>query len=174
MVGLLMVMSVSAGTVVTTVSGCQPETPAVEVIPVEGTYYADVDGVEYSVAFTQTSVTFSVAGETLEGTYSYDGTTNITMTLSDGQTVTATLTDGVLSFTYDGITYTMLERISYTVTYNLDGGTGEQSAEVVNGRLLERPADPTKTGYRFVGWYTDSAFTTPFSCSTPITVNTTL
>lgn len=174
MVGLLMVMSVSAGTVVTTVSGCQPETPAVEVIPVEGTYYADVDGAEYSVAFTQTSVTFSVAGETLEGTYSYDGTTNITVTLSDGQTVTATLTDGVLSFTYDGITYTMLERISYTVTYNLDGGTGEQSAEVVNGRLLERPADPTKTGYRFVGWYTDSAFTTPFSFSTPITGNTTL
>ena len=47
----------------------------------------------------------------------------------------------------------------YTVTFDTDGGSAVASVTVKRGDKLTRPADPTRTGYTFGGWYTDEACT---------------
>lgn len=39
------------------------------------------------------------------------------------------------------------------VKYELDGGTGVISEEIDRGSKLKRPDEPTKFGYKFIGWY---------------------
>lgn len=42
----------------------------------------------------------------------------------------------------------------YKVTFDMNGGTGSVSEkEIDSGDLISRPNDPTKTGYKFDGWY---------------------
>ena len=43
---------------------------------------------------------------------------------------------------------------TYTVTFNSNGGTDVPSQEVVEGHLINRPANPSKDNYGFDGWYT--------------------
>ena len=44
----------------------------------------------------------------------------------------------------------------YTVRFNANGGSPTPEAVVVNrGETLERPEDPERVGYEFVGWYYD-------------------
>lgn len=40
-----------------------------------------------------------------------------------------------------------------TVTFNSDGGSEVAAKKVLNGSKVEKPADPTKTGYAFGGWF---------------------
>ncbi len=48
----------------------------------------------------------------------------------------------------------------YTVTFNSEGGSSVPSQTVPYGGKVTKPADPTKTGYTFAGWYKDEAYTT--------------
>lgn|GEM_PF-2732553 len=50
--------------------------------------------------------------------------------------------------------------VSYTVTFNSNGGTSVASQTVKDGRTVTKPADPTRTGYTFSGWYSDQKRTT--------------
>jgi uncharacterized repeat protein (TIGR02543 family)/LPXTG-motif cell wall-anchored protein len=59
-----------------------------------------------------------------------------------------------------------LKKVNYTVTYNVDGGSAVNAATVVNGKTTGKPADPTKEGYVFLGWYADEALTVPFAFDT--------
>lgn len=45
------------------------------------------------------------------------------------------------------------------VAFNSNGGSAVTSAKVAYGQKLTKPADPTKTGYDFAGWYKDAALT---------------
>jgi len=63
---------------------------------------------------------------------------------------------------------------SYTVIFDSNGGSLVASQSVPYNTLATQPADPTKTGYTFAGWYSDAGFTTAFSFSTPITATITL
>lgn len=175
MVSLCLLTVLSLGIVLFAASACQP-TEQSETL--DGTYYADVNGEEYTVAFSSGdsyAFTFSVAGDDRTGTYFYSGSA-VTLTFSEeGETLSATLSGDVLSFTYKGTAYEMIPMVTYTVTFDLDGGTGTASAQVVNGRLLPKPADPQKDGNVFIGWYADSAFTEKFDFETQkITGNVTL
>ena len=60
----------------------------------------------------------------------------------------------------------------YTVTFNTDGGTDVAPQTVDHGGKVAKPANPTKTGYKFAGWYTEAD--TEFDFNTPITSATTL
>ena len=175
MVSLCLLTVLSLGIVLFAASACQP-TEQSETL--DGTYYADVNGEEYTVAFSSGdsyAFTFSVAGDDRTGTYFYSGSA-VTLTFSEeGETLSATLSGDVLSFTYKGTAYEMIPMVTYTVTFDLDGGTGTASAQVVNGRLLPKPADPQKDGNVFIGWYADSAFAEKFDFETQkITGNVTL
>lgn len=58
---------------------------------------------------------------------------------------------------------------TYTVTFN--DGYSKNQVEVKNNHTVERPSDPTKTGYKFIGWYKDGI---KFDFSTKIDKNVTL
>ena len=40
----------------------------------------------------------------------------------------------------------------YTVSFDLDGGEGLNNIKVAEGSKLEKPSDPVKVGYTFMGW----------------------
>ena len=62
---------------------------------------------------------------------------------------------------------------TYTVTFK-DGENTLSTATVNSGEKVTKPADPTKTGYTFNGWYADATFTAAFDFDQPITANTTV
>ena len=47
------------------------------------------------------------------------------------------------------------ETKKHTVTFNTDGGNEISSKEVNEGEKVEKPENPTKKGYKFLGWYLD-------------------
>ena len=52
----------------------------------------------------------------------------------------------------------------YTVTFNVDGGSEIKSQTVKEGAKATKPAsNPTKTGYDFEGWFSDSSKITAFN-----------
>lgn len=54
--------------------------------------------------------------------------------------------------------YAQWERIipTYTVSYDANGGNGTYSPTTVKeGEKITLPADPTREGYKFLGWFTD-------------------
>ena len=63
---------------------------------------------------------------------------------------------------------------TYKVSFNTNGGSAVSAQTVQSGKTATQPANPTKSGYKFDGWYSDSALTKSFNFSTPITANTTL
>lgn len=61
----------------------------------------------------------------------------------------------------------------YTVTFKLNGGKGVSSKQtVISGSTVTIPANPTKSGYTFLGWYTSSK--TKYDFSTKVKSNITL
>ena len=47
---------------------------------------------------------------------------------------------------------------SYIITYNYnDGLTSNKPQSILHGDKMEKPADPTRNGFTFSGWYTDNA-----------------
>ena len=63
---------------------------------------------------------------------------------------------------------------AYTVTFNTNGGSAMESQTVDEGAAATRPDDPTKTGFTFAGWYSDSSLTAEYNFATPVTENLTL
>ena len=45
----------------------------------------------------------------------------------------------------------------FTVTFDSKGGTDVPAHNQMYGELLEVPEPPTREGYRFTGWYTDTS-----------------
>lgn len=60
---------------------------------------------------------------------------------------------------------------SFTVNFNSQGGSAVASQTVKADQAAQKPADPTKEGQKFVGWYTDSAATIMYIFGTPVTGN---
>ena len=89
------------------------------------------------------------------------GTVDITIITAGGTSVTSTL---------DHFTY----MAPSTVTFNSNGGSAVTSQNVVYNTTAAAPADPTKNGYTFAGWYSDSGLTTAFNFATPIIADITL
>lgn len=51
------------------------------------------------------------------------------------------------------------EVVYYTVTFESNGGTEVESQQVKQGATATKPADPTREGYTFAGWYYDPELT---------------
>ena len=52
--------------------------------------------------------------------------------------------------------------VTVTFNYNYTGAPTAATVKVSNGQTLDRPANPTRTGYVFTGWYTNSSCTTKY------------
>ena len=63
---------------------------------------------------------------------------------------------------------------TFTVSFVTNGGIAVDPITVEDGSSITLPANPTKDGYTFAGWYLESALTTPFVVSTLIDGNLTL
>ena len=76
--------------------------------------------------------------------------------------------------TDDKTYYAKWTPIPYTVTFDSNGGSTVESKTVHYGDTVTKPADPTRDGYTFTGWYSNAELTTSWDFNTPITADTTL
>ena len=60
---------------------------------------------------------------------------------------------------------------SYTVSFNTCGGSKVSSQTVKYMTTAKRPPDPTRKGYVFAGWYSDSVLKTSYDFSAKVTKN---
>ena len=60
------------------------------------------------------------------------------------------------------------------VTFQSNGGSDVAPAEVLRGTPLAPPQAPTRSGYRFTGWYSDYDLTRPWDFNAPVTADMTL
>jgi len=92
-----------------------------------------------------------------------------TWTAPDGQVYnggdTVTITEDTV---FTGSIYT------YTVTFYSDGSVHTVLENIPHGSAIALPADPQRSGHRFMGWYTDDAYTQAFSRENPIVMDTSL
>ena len=103
------------------------------------------------------------------------GTYTATMTLYYDEDGAGTAYDWVVLDTAK-ITFKVNGEVitDHTVTFNSNGGSTVASQTVVDGSKATKPSDPTKSGYTFGGWYTNSACTTAYSFDTAVTADITL
>ena len=83
---------------------------------------------------------------------------------------------GEMTFTCTVCGKTKTEPVSshIKVHFETNGGSAIADLSVPGGTKAEAPADPTKEGYTFSGWYEDAGFTKPFDFNTPILSDVTL
>lgn len=142
-----------------------------------GSYYADEGETRNTFELTDSTFTLKLGGQTIDGTYLYNGT-KLRLVTTDGTIIEATYSDAAISFTYGNHTYTFLRNVDYTVKFEMNGGVAQADAKVLNGKKLEKPADPVKTvdgkEFAFIGWYKDSSFKEKYSFDQPVTKDITL
>ncbi|MDR2914641.1 MAG: InlB B-repeat-containing protein [Tannerella sp.] len=67
------------------------------------------------------------------------------------------------------ITVTGIVLNKYTVSFDSQGGTTiSPAANASHGNTINPPADPTKTGHTFAGWYTNLNYTNPWLFGTSV------
>lgn len=135
-----------------------------------GVYYTEADGREYLLSLGGNRYTLTLGN--LVGDYEYDGKT---LTLK-GEGAPEVKADGdAFSITYGGGTYRFLKRVNYVVRFETDGGGEVADKAVINGKTVEKPVDPVKSGYDFIGWYKNGGFTELYDFeSAPVTGDITL
>ena len=62
----------------------------------------------------------------------------------------------------------------YTVKFNTNGGTSVSSQKIEDGKTVTKPTDPKRTGYSFIGWYSDESCNSEYDFATAITGNITI
>ena len=60
---------------------------------------------------------------------------------------------------------------SYTITFNSNGGSAVGSQSVFEGEHIMRPDDPVRAGWAFINWYTDTTWTLIYNFSAPVNSN---
>ena len=66
------------------------------------------------------------------------------------------------------------DKESYEVTFDSKDGSSVEAQSVVKGEKATEPAEPTKDGYVFDGWYTDEVYTTAYNFDDAVTASMTL
>ena len=90
-----------------------------------------------------------------------------TVTGSDGESVTIPPEGGTLQPGGE-VKYTV------TVTFDSQGGSQVPSQDITVGEPASQPDDPTRTGYRFLGWYTAATGGAHWDFTQPVTGDQTL
>ena len=134
-----------------------------------------VSSVEWDFGDGSEKVTVQITSEnpvgTVQHTYSEKGDYVVTATMrnqytnSEGQ-----LVDGESKLTY------LYHIYGYPiVTFDSKGGSSVPSIEGTSSHYVpEKPADPTRSGFGFTGWYTDPECTKAFDWTSEVAKHTTL
>jgi len=71
--------------------------------------------------------------------------------------------------------WSLIPPVTYTVTFNANGGTPSPDTQtVISGNTATKPTAPTRTGYTFAGWFAPGSTATFDFANTPITAELTL
>ena len=109
--------------------------------------------------------------------YEFNGWYNGTTLISDGDTWNYT-TDMTLVASWTANTYSVtfedVTNDSVTVTYDYNYGGSSTYTTLTSGSTLPDPSMPTRSGYVFTGWYTDSECTTKYDFTGVISDDMTL
>jgi uncharacterized repeat protein (TIGR02543 family) len=82
--------------------------------------------------------------------------------------------DSVTLFAENGAVI-VTKAVGYTITFYSLGGTPVAAiANITEASVVSSPANPTREGYVFAGWYTDETYTQKWSFASPVTGNTAL
>ncbi len=144
--------------------------------PEAGVYYYAADPDEYTMTLSENcQFTFSYKNITKVGSYTLEGEV-ITFDFEKDEdgTVTGKLVKEIITLEYDGVAMRMLKKVNYNVTFNSNGGSKVAEQSVLNGKTAERPADPVRDGYLFVGWYSDEACKVPYNFGSAVSADTVL
>lgn len=105
----------------------------------------------------------------IQNPYSYS--TSFTMPANDVVITANFVADTAGGSGFSGATGTTNQ---YQVLFNSIGGSTVPTAYVAAGNTVSEPTAPTKEGFFFGGWYTDSGYTTKYDFSQPVTYTFTL
>lgn len=129
-----------------------------------GVYYYDAEKGEYLLSLNSGNK-FTIAGPDLNksGEYTVTGS-EITLDFvkDEDKTAKVTIANNVLTMLWNDTEMRFLKKVSFNVTFQTDGGSAVTALSVLNGKTAAKPADPTKDGYAFIGWYADAACTKAF------------
>jgi len=112
-----------------------------------------------------------VDGNTLEGTINYSDTTYSSLQIGNDIEYSYTFTPSNSNYnTYSGKckinTYATVKYFIYSTA------APSKLLEVVKNTTLSQESDPSRSGYVFQGWYTNSSYTTVMDFSVPVTTDT--
>ena len=165
------VLAVAAILIVTAVlkNNSEPDSPPVANWADTGTYYS-VAGKACELTLNQDgSFVLSYNGNVTAGSYTaQDSVLTLSWGESAQESTTVSYENGILSLTWDGATMRLWKKVEYTVTFQTGDGTAIADAKAMNGKTVAKPADPTRVGYIFVGWYKDSSYAQSFAFSADI------
>ena len=149
---IVAIVAITAIAIVIAVGG-EPEEPVVET-PKEspiGVYYYDTAEGEYLLTLSQGNV-FMISGPNLNKSgkcvVTDDG---IELDFVKDEDGTGSLKDenGVMVLQYKDKTMRFLEKKTFKVNFNVNGGSEVASVDVTNGKTVAKPADPKKDGSVF-------------------------
>ena len=122
------------------------------------------------------NVTGFVGGETSSSAHNYTAPT-VTNTNTDAGSYELTPAGGSAddySFNCVKGTLKITDKKTYKVEFDSNGGSGVPEQSVEHDGLVKKPADPTRTGYKFVGWYKDAALTEPWDFTKDVVIKDTI
>ena len=140
-----------------------------QVAPVEATFADDPDPVE-NITYNGQPQTLAVPGTSDEGTVVYslseEGpfTEDVPVATASGTYTVYYMVQGDDTHEDSAIGSFEVTIAPLTVTANVNGEEVAVNAE----STLTRPADPTRDGYDFGGWYADEACTTAYNFNAPV------
>ena len=162
---LLLLLALSVAVFSAMAVGCKNKNPQgsnssepVEYFDYDNYYFDGSNGEENTLSFGDgANFTLNLNGKSFSGVLAYESGA-VTLPVGN-QTATLTYANEVITFVLGENTYYFNKDIDYTVAFETNGGSSVASVSVKNGRTLAKPADPTKDGYVFIGWYKSADLT---------------
>ena len=131
-------------------------------------YASDSDYYHYYIPNTLKTVVIN--GCSSIGDYAFNNCANLTsITIPNSVTIGDYAFNGCSNLT----NISHLHAVIATFNYNYSGSTSS-TITLINGQTLNRPTNPTRSGYVFTGWYTNSSCTRRYDFTGTITDDMTL
>ena len=125
-------------------------------------YERVIDGAEVGIdgVYSGTDITYTVSGiKQFDEIAPNNGTLSLNITITVPRNVTAD--HYILKFNFIEKTGTEIlpGNDEYDVTFQYNNGQSNKTIKLHENEFVPRPESPTRTGYTFIGWYTDAGCT---------------